>query len=446
MIQSLKNMMNRGNARSVKAKKNILYMLLLKGGNILIGLLLVPMTLGYVDSERYGIWLALSSMIAWISFFDIGINNGLKNRLAEAIAKGNTALAKKYVSTTYALLTMIFIPLMFILLGIAPLLDWNAILNIEQNAENLLAPVCIIITYFCINFILNTINVVLLADQRPADSSLRQFIQQLISLVIIYVLTLTTKGSLINLCIGLCISPLLVIGMFNITLFRGRYKLFSPSFSSVDFKVAPDLMNLGVQFFIIQIAAVIQYQMINFLIIRYYGATDVTAYNIAYKYFSVLTMVWGILTTPIWAAVTDAVTKGDYTWIRNTQKKYLKVLMLFYAVGIIMLLCSQPVYTIWINDKVDIAFTLSLWVMLYNFTLMFGSVFVMILNGSGLLKIQMYASIVSPFLFLFSFFVFTHLGWGVHAVLISAILANFNGLILAPIQCYHFLKGNGKEF
>lgn len=441
---SLSSIVNKGNPRSIKAKKNILYMLLLKGGNILIGLLLVPMTLGYVDSERYGIWLALSSMIAWISFFDIGINNGLKNRLAQAIAMNDDVLAKKYVSTTYAILTLIFIPLMFILLGVAPLLDWNGILNIEQGAEGLLAPVCIIITYFCINFILNTINVVLLADQRPADSSLYQFVQQITSLAIIYVMTLTTKGSLINLCIGLCVSPLLVISVFNVTLFNGRYKKFAPSFRSVDFKVAPDLMKLGVQFFIIQIAAVIQYQMVNFLIIRYYGASEVTAYNIAYKYFSVLTMVWGILTTPIWAAVTDAVTKGDFFWVKNTQKKYLKVLLLFYATGILMLLLSQFVYTLWIGNKVNVAFTLSLWVMLYNFVMMFGSVFVSILNGSGQLKIQMYASLISPLVFLVSFFIFKNSGWGVYAVLVSAILANFNGLILAPIQCHYYLKKNGK--
>ena len=72
---------NQGSERTVKAKKNILLMLLIKGGNILIGVLLVPITLGYVDTDCYGIWLTLSSMVLWISFFDIGLNNGLKQNL-----------------------------------------------------------------------------------------------------------------------------------------------------------------------------------------------------------------------------------------------------------------------------------------------------------------------------------------------------------------------------
>lgn len=34
-------------------------------------------------------------------------------------------------------------------------------------------------------------------------------------------------------------------------------------------------------------------------------------------------MVWGILTTPIWVAVTDAITHQDYNWIRRTKNKFL---------------------------------------------------------------------------------------------------------------------------
>ena len=83
-------------------------MIVLKGGNVLVGLLLVPLTLHFVSSETYGIWLALSSIVAWFSFFDIGINNGLKNRLTEALAHQDMVLAKKYVSTTYALMVLIF--------------------------------------------------------------------------------------------------------------------------------------------------------------------------------------------------------------------------------------------------------------------------------------------------------------------------------------------------
>lgn len=443
-IDVFKRIITTGSERSIKAKKNILSMLFLKGGNILIGLLLVPMTINYVDSENYGIWLTLSSMVAWMSFFNIGLNNGLKNKLGEALATGNLEMGKKYVSTTYAMLCLIFIPLMLVLLLVIPFINWYSVLNVSESIGNsLLASICILIVYFCLNFILSTINIVLQADQNPAGASGRDLIQQILSLTIIWILTLTTRGDLLKLCIALCASPLVVSSLFNITLFTGRYKVIAPSLRSIDFKLAPSLLNLGIKFFIIQIAGIIQYQMSNFLILRYIGASEVTSYNIAYKYISVLWMVWSILTTPIWAAVTDAVAKGDFDWIKNTQKRYLKLLGLFTIVGVIMVIISPFVYKIWIGDKVAISPILSAFVFLYIWVMMYGNVYVSILNGAGKLNLQMYSCLISPFVFMGIFLLCNHtFDLGIISILIASILSNFNGFLIAPIQCRNYLKTN----
>lgn len=431
-----------GSERTVKAKQNVLLMLLYKGGNILIGLLLVPMTINYVDSENYGIWLTLSSMVAWMNFFDIGLNNGLKNRLTEALSITDYTLGKKYVSTTYAMLSLIFVPLMIILLVVVPFINWPSLLKLSpQYGQSLVAALCILVAYFCLNTIFSTINVVMMANQQPADASLRNLIQQAASLAVIWILTFTTQGSLVKLCTALCAVPLVIVLLFNFTLFRGKYHEVAPSLKSVDFHVAPDLMKLGVQFFIIQIAGVVQWQMANFLIIRYFGAVSVTEYNIAYKYLSVLFMVWGIMTTPIWAATTDAMAKGEYVWIQHTISKFLKAFALFTICGIFMVAISPWVYDIWIGDKVHIAVMLSAAVLVYNLALMFGNVFVLVLNGCGILKVQMYSCLISPLIYLAVFFLCAKtINIGIYSVVVAAIVANFNGLLLAPIQCHHLLR------
>ena len=445
MIEKARELYNRyfnsGAERSIKAKRNIVTLTFYKGISIILNLLLVPITLHYVDASTYGIWLTLSSVVGWISFFDIGLNNGLKNRLAESIANNDDNLGKTYVSTTYAMLTVIFIPLMVILLLIVPFLDWPTILNID-NLDNggLVSAICILVTYFCINFILSTINVVILSHQAPAEASLRTLIQQAVSLLIISILTLTTQGSLLKLCVGLCISPLIVVTVYNLTLFNGKYKAIAPSIKYVDFHKVPDLMKLGVKFFIIHIASIVLYQLTNLLIIRHYGPTDVTAYNIAYKYFSVLFMVWNILITPVWVAVTDAAAKNDYGWINNMRKKYSRILVLFVVGGILMFALSKFVYHIWIGDNITISWILSLWVMIYFMVMMFGSVPVSILNGLGELNVQTIACCVSPIVYLAIFKILVNLNVGVYSVIIASVIANFNGYLLAPIQCARLLK------
>ena len=133
-IQNIKNKVNtyftKGNERSLMAKRNIVASLVMKGISILISLQVVPLTIGYINSTKYGIWLTLSSIIAWLSYFDLGFAHGFRNRFAEAKAKGDMKLAREYVSTTYTVLFLLFSVILMIVLIVNKYLNWSAILNI----------------------------------------------------------------------------------------------------------------------------------------------------------------------------------------------------------------------------------------------------------------------------------------------------------------------------
>lgn len=92
--------------------------MIFKGGTILISLILVPMTLSYLNPYEYGIWLTLSSTLAWIYTFDIGLGNGLRNKLTEALALNDLKLARIYVSTSFfsllILVTAIYLFIVYI--------------------------------------------------------------------------------------------------------------------------------------------------------------------------------------------------------------------------------------------------------------------------------------------------------------------------------------------
>ena len=80
------------NQRTQNITKHVGISFFLKGGSVIANFLLVPLTIDYLDTENYGIWLILNSFIAWFSFFDIGLGNGLRNKFAEAKALGNNKL------------------------------------------------------------------------------------------------------------------------------------------------------------------------------------------------------------------------------------------------------------------------------------------------------------------------------------------------------------------
>ena len=437
MLKTISSFFSKGDDRSVLAKKNVLLTFAIRIISLPISFILVPLTMNYVNTDSYGIWITISSIVAWMSFFDIGINNGLRNKLTDSIAEGNTNLSKKYVSTTYAILSIISVIILVSFVVVNFFLDWSKILNTQSSLSSELSKVALIVFgYFSFKFVLSTVNTILLSSQLPASASFRGLIEQLSSLIVIFLLTKFTTGSLLNLTLGLCFAPLLVLIYFNVTLFFGKLKNISPSFQYIDFSITKDLMGIGFKFFIIQIAGIIQFQTANFIIIQSYGPNEVTIYNIVFKYFSVLTMLMAILMTPLWSAVTDAYAKKDNDWIISTEKKYRKIALTLVGLGLVMLFLSNYMYDLWLgNGKIEVSFQTSFWMFLFTIIYLFGGIYCTILNGISALNIQFKASIFSPVIFLISsYFFINFLDWGINAIIIASIIANFNGFLLAPLQ------------
>lgn len=61
----------------------------------------VPLTLRYLGTERYGLWMTISSVIAVLGFSDLGLNNGLLNGISQANGTNDRELARRYVSSAF---------------------------------------------------------------------------------------------------------------------------------------------------------------------------------------------------------------------------------------------------------------------------------------------------------------------------------------------------------
>lgn len=441
MFASIKERFGKQTERTKTVQKNIIGNILVKGLSIVLSLLIIPLTIGYVSEYDYGIWIALSSVIGWLSYFDIGVNNGLRNKLTEALAVCDIKLAKKYVSTAYAILTLIFLPLFLVFFIIYKYVNWYSVFSLDYHEVSYLPELMLIIVGFvCIRSILSTISIILLSNQKTAQSGFINLMEQFGSFIFIAVLVKFTKGNLLNLCLVFCVTPLIILGIASIFFFTKRYKNISPSIRNIDWKLKKILFNMGIKFFVIQLAGLIQFQTTSFIILKFYGPIDVTAYNIAFKYFNILYMCWGLTLSPLWNAITEAKTKKDYSWIKRSVKKYKQLFLIFLIGSGLMLSLSTVFYHIWLGDKIaKIPFQLSGVICLYVISITWGSLYVQVLNGLGALRIQFIASMISPIVFLgVCFFLTKILHMGVISVVIASIIANFNGIILAPYQ-YHML-------
>lgn len=388
----LRTKLNNSNKRTIDVLKNSVYSFIAKIISIFCSLAIIPLTIDYVNSTQYGIWITISSMIAWVHFFDLGLSNGFRNKFAEAKAIGNITLARAYLTTTYIATILIMFVVLVCLFLINMFIDWTSILNIDNKYNEELSRVFILVAVFLsVNMSVNILGSLYSADQKNGIASLINALGQVFSLVIILILTNTTEGSLINLALYLSGAPCLTwiiatIYSFNFT----NYKVYRPSFSLFKFKYIKDIMGLGGQFFIINLCLIVVFQLVNVVISRELGPTMVTEYCIANKYFNIIYMFVVILITPMWSAFTDAFTLKDFSWMISTIRKLDIFFILICFSTIFMLIFSTQAYRIWLGDNMNISFNVTLISAVCMICQSYSTIYMYLINGIGYIRLQLY--------------------------------------------------------
>lgn len=413
-----------GDQRSVAVKKNVLYSILIRFVSIAVSFLIVPITLGYVTAELYGVWLTLSSIMTWLSFMDVGFTQGLKNKLTEAIAQDDWDRGKELVSTTYYMMLIIFLPIGIIGGLLIPLVNWCSLLNVDPMYEtDVLHVMYVVIGFACLQMIVNVLVSVVAAFQKVALSNSFLVIGNILSLFAIIILTKTCESSLLYLSIVFCSLPVLVTIVASIILFKGQFKRVAPSISTINTSLIKDLFGLGYKLFIINIQVIVLYQSTNVMISNLSSPLMVTSYNIAYRYLNLAMMLFSIITAPLWPAYTDAYAKSDYKWMNNARDKMFKIFYWSVALAVFMIIVSPFIYKIWVGESVEVPFLMTLvvalYVVIYSWSTLNGTIIV------GMGKLALNARLVWVGMLLhIPLSYFLSMFCGGYGVLVSMILIN----------------------
>lgn len=396
-----------------------------KGATILASLLLVPMTIHYINATQYGIWLTLSSIIGMVSMFDLGLGNGFRNRFAEAKARGEIEAARQLVSTTYFALGIVVSILLIIALIINMFVDWTEVLKVPATYRlELRECFAIVCVFTCMNMVANVFQTLLSADQKTGYASIIAGIGQYVALLVIFILTKTTKGSLLNLAVFYAGVPFFVMMLATLIMFRfSHYRQYKPSIRLIRPRMIKSILQLGGQFFFIYLCLIVIFQIVNVVISREVSAYAVTQYNVAHRYFNILYSVAVIMMTPFWSAFTDAYTKKEFSWMRNMTIRLEKAWGVICIIGIIMVAFSPLFYKIWIGDSVSMPFAISVAMFFLVIAQTLGNMFMTLINGIGTIRIQ-----------LITYIIFAIIAWPLFSI--SGKAFGLIGIIAIPATVY----------
>jgi len=429
--------------RTKNISKHVLLSMIYRGGGIVATFLLVPLTIKFLDTENYGVWLTISSFIAWFSFFDVGLGNGLRNKFAEAKAKGDIELAKGFVSTAYYSLGLICLVLFCITVLGSFFIDWTIVFNASAGLKGQL-QILMPIVFGCLSLqlIAKLIATIYTADQKPSIEGKISFITSIGSLILIWILIQTAKNSLLIFGSLFSLLPVLVLILFNVYAFSSRYKIYKPNISLWKKIHFNEIFGLGATFFIIQCSVIVLFSTDNFIIAQLFNPEEVVPYNISQKYFSISLMVFNMVLTPYWSGFTDAYTKRDFLWIRSSMKNLSKFSLGSMLLTILMVILSSFVYKLWIGDLVSIPFNLTLSMAVFFIICIFYSPYNAFINGLGKVRMQMYTLVGAAILNIpLSIILVKYTSLGVEGVIIATILCIIPHAIICPLQ-YSKLIGN----
>lgn len=431
------------NFRSRQIAKHIILSFIYKGGSILISFLLVPLTIKFLDTENYGIWITINSFVGWISLFDLGLGNGLRNKFAEAKVLGKIELARSYISSAYIFFGSICLFLIILFISLNRYIDWSIVFNTSSNLKNDLAVlVPLVFSLFCIQILLKLITSIYSADQRQSVQGLISFLNQLFTLIILWGITYSTNSSLLLFGVITAIIPVLVLFGFNLHSFLNEYCQFRPNINFVKKNNVNDIFQLGVTFFVIQVSGLVLFSTDTYIISSLFSPKEVVSFSIAYKYMGISSMVFSIIASPFWMGYTDAYFRKDFEWIIDSMKNLRRIGFFFILLLVFLFFFSDVIFLKWVGPKVSINYSLTLCFAIFFAIIIFITPYTYFLNGTGKIKIQLIQSVLVAILNIpLSIYLCQIKYLGVNGVILATIICMLPTIFLAPYQ-YHKIISN----
>jgi len=425
--------MHRRNSNFIKQIK---FSFLFRIGSMLFSFLVIKYMIMYLGIEEYGVWSVVLSFITWILFFDLGISNGVKNKVSESLAHNNINIAVEYISTGYIVIAFFSFILFILFYFISGFLNWQIIFNTTVLSNTTFISMLRYIFFFILlNFSLSIITAVFSATQKASLIVFNQFLNNLFSLIVVLLLLKFTTSNLTYLAISygsVLVSSNLIMSFW----FYYTSSYLSPKLSLFDNKKVKVIFSLGLKFFLLQVTLFFILTTDKIIITQLLGANYVAKYDILYKYFSSIMIIHSIVNTPLWSMYTEAYIKNDYEWIVQMLLKMIKMMFIYMFILIVMIIIATPVINIWLdNDKFIFSISNYIYISIMLLFLIWHSIFAYFTNGIEKTNIQLITTVIGALINIpLSILFVKYYNMGMNGVILATILSLSIFGFFAPIQ------------
>jgi len=358
--------------------------------SISTALISVPLTLHYLGAERYGMWMTISSFIAILSFADLGMGNGLLNRVAAAHGRGDRLAIRELVSSAFGVLTLIATMLMVAFFLSYQFVPWQKLFNVHNDlAQSEAGPaMAVFAVCFAAAIPSSIVQKVQLGLQSGFVVSMWQCCGSLLALAGVIVATSLHLG-LPWLVLAFIGAPLIPATINSISFFLLSQRDIAPTAHAFSFTSARHIAQTGLLFLVLQVVAALSYSSDPLIISHVLGPSAVASYSVPERMFSVVGMIITMGLAPLWPAYGEAISREDHSWVRKTFFRSFITATTLAALGSLAVAVYGPtILRLWVGTAVHATPLLLIGLAVWKTIEAGANSVAMFLNGAHVVRFQ----------------------------------------------------------
>ena len=371
-----------------------------RAASILVIAVTLPIALGSLGEERFGLWMLINSLVMSFGFLDFGLANGMLTSLAEASASECHKRIREIVATGVVLLTAIGALILTVCGAVVPAVDWHSLLNVTvavPDAE-VTAALIVLIGLIGIGIPASAVQRIYFGLQRGAQANLWQALGGLLSLAGVWLAARTDAGlpAFVAAAVG---GPILGWLLGGATLLIGPAAIAAPRLSNFSPQEGRRLSRDALLYFVLQLSAAIALYSDNALLAAARGTAELASFSTTARVFGIISMAASVMAYPLWATFGLAVGRGEYGWItRQFGKTLTRTTALAAVVSAVLVAIFEPLMQLWLGTHapefdVRLVLAFSLWTVLQAA----GAVVSSLLNAIRAVKLQVViAAVFTP--------------------------------------------------
>lgn len=375
----------RSKARYKRAAVTAVSSIFARAMNVAVSLISVPLTIGYLGADRFGLWMTLSSAIVFLNYSDLGIGTGLQNRLSECDGKEDTQRPRELLSTAIVTLSGVFVLGVLAAVFLLPSLPLEKLIKVAtpEAADELLPTAQAMLVVFIGGLPLSMMQRACNAYQVGFIANLWMAVGRLVSLALLLVV-IYAQGGLPWLATAMMAPPLVTVALGGGWWLCRKRPWLVPSPRAFRFDAIQDILHIGVRAFMTEFGWMILASAPALVIANRLDTTAVTPYAVTHRLVGVSSILIGAALQPLWPAYTEALARQSGQWVRRTVGRSIKLVMAVQGpVFAATALLGQPIIRLWAGDEAVPAY----WVLLgVNVWFLFGAFDAslrMLLNGAS---------------------------------------------------------------